>query len=88
MRARARPKLYAPAPKRAKPDVKRRHRRGPFLPLLPGGAVNSPTLLLNALVVAIFAVALLRLEQAPSCLQCSGKLRHRADCPQRRDGDA
>lgn len=40
------------------------------------------------LAVMVFAVAWLRFERSPTCVQCSGKLRHRADCPERRDGDA
>lgn len=41
----------------------------------------GPTLMI---VFLIFSLALLRFEQAPSCLECSGKFRHRPDCRSQR----
>jgi hypothetical protein len=43
---------------------------------------------MNVMAFLVFAVAAVHYAQAPACMECSSKMRHRADCPRRRDGDA
>jgi len=40
--------------------------------------------LVTTLALLIFMVAWAALEQAPTCVSCSSKLRHAPDCPTRR----
>jgi hypothetical protein len=47
-----------------------------------------PAIFLNVMAFLVFAVAWVQYEQAPVCMDCSSKLRHRGDCPRRRDGDS
>ena len=37
-------------------------------------------ILIDVLAFLVFAWAWVEFEKAPTCLECSGKMRHRADC--------
>lgn len=36
---------------------------------------------MNVLAALVLTWAWTRLEMSPTCIECSGKLRHRPDCP-------